>query len=351
METPTTEAPQETKDHSPYSLLAKKAFPNGFHGEVAEPTELPDSEPAEVIAEEPAEEVEQEAIESPESETTEEEEAVVSSFDDLIESQEWDNEWADSLTVKVKVDGEEKPVKLSDLRANYQMQEAASKRLEEAKAAKESAKAEAAKQSEAARTQLAIAAKLIEKAEQTLQSDIDTTDFKQLEKVDPAEAALKKIQFQERRQNLDALKQEAVQEYRKAVTQNQEEAQKVLIQRLQAEGEQLLTKIPEWSNEDTAKAEKANVSRYLSDMGFSENEIANAYDHRMIVMARKAMLFDEGAKKLEPAKQKLKVVKKTIPPGSKISPSQLTTQRKSEAKNQLKRSGSFDDALKLYKGK
>lgn len=348
METPTTESPEQETSHTPYSLLAKKAFPQGYHGEVAEqPETVVEIETETEIEPEVAQEVEEEAQEAAE---TPEEEEVVSSFDDLIQSQEWDNEWADSLTVKVKVDGEERPVKLADLRANYQIQEAAQKRLEEAKAAKESAKAEVAAQSEAARQQLVVAAKIIEKAEKSLQGDIEDTNFKELERVDPAEAALKKIQFQERRQNLDALKQEAIREYQKAVTQNQEEAQKALVQRLQVEGERLIERIPEWKSEETAKAEKANVSKYLSDLGYSDNEIANAYDHRMIVLARKAMLFDEGLKKLEPAKQKLKVVKKTIPPGSKVSTSQLNTQRKNEAKSKLRKSGSFDDALRLLRG-
>lgn len=350
MDTPTTETPETTS----LSLLAKKHF-KGFAGEVQEaatpeetPEEITEQPEEEQVEELESAEAEHESSEDPPSETEEEE--TVSSLDELIQSQEWDEEWANNLAVSVKVDGEEKPVTLSELRANFQIQEAAEKRLEEAKQVKESAKAEVAAQTEAAKQNLVTAAAIIEEAEKVLNGDIEDTNFKELERVDPAEAALKKVQFQERRQNLDALKQKAVTQYQQAVTQNQEEAQKALAQTLQEEGVKLIEKIPGWSNEKTAQAEKASVSKYLVDLGFSENEISNAYDHRMIVLAYKAMQHDEGLKKLEPAKKKLKVVKKTIPPGKQKTTSQINSERINQKRAQLRKSGKFDDALSLLRG-
>lgn len=349
METPTTEtpaeAPIETPETTSYSLLAQKEFKQGYVGEAQEVTE--DSPE---VTEEVEETLETDEI-IPEVESEEEsEEEVISSFDDLVTTQEWERDWVDSLTLKTKVDGEERPVKLSEMKASYQTMQAAEKRLEEAKAVKESAKAEVAQQNEAAKQQLVIATSIVAEAEKALQGEFDNTNFKELEKVDPGEAALKRMQYQEKRQNLDALKNKALSEYQNAVSQNHEKAQQALSERLQQESEMLIEKIPEWSNEDTAQVEKANVGKYLSSVGFADNEIAQAYDHRMILLARKAMLYDEGEKKLEPAKQKLKVVKKTIPPGSRKSPTQIHTKRKKELRENLQKSGSLEDAFRLYRG-
>ena len=180
METPTTETPETN-----YSLLAKERFGHNFVGEVQEaaPVEVP--EETQEVEEEQVLEAD-EGIEEVTEETTEEaEEATVQTFDELIQAQEWDDEWANSLAVKVKIDGEEKPVKISDLRANFQMQEAAQKRLEEAKAAKESAKAEASQKMEEANQQLAAAAAIVADAEKALLGEINNTDLDKLREQDP----------------------------------------------------------------------------------------------------------------------------------------------------------------------
>lgn len=362
MDTPTTETPEAT----PLSELAKKHFKD-YTGEVKEAA--PET-PAEETVEETETtdnstdtETEEESLEAaPEAEegedstdkTTDTEEVeddlVLRSFDELVENQEWDKEWTDSLTLNVKIDGEEKPVSITELRDNYQIQNAAEKRLNEAKEIKESAKAEVAQQQEAIQQNLVQAAAIIEQAEKALAGDIEKTNFDELEKIDPGEAALQKQKFQERQQTLAALKQSALAQYQQAVSQNQEEAQQVLAQTLQEEGQKLIEKIPEWANEETAKAEKASVTNYLMGLGFSEEEIAQAYDHRMIVLARKAMLHDDADSKLEPARKKLKVVKKTIAPGKQKSTSQLTQERQTQKRAQLKKSGRFEDALSLLKG-
>lgn len=361
METPTTES-SETN----YSLLAKKHFGANFHGESSEPAPQVTDDGGDDAIRKEAQEESQEVTETPDEaaeETTQaseseespdeslssdsEESDTVSSFEELVETQEWEPDWANSLTTKVKVDGEEKPVSLQDLKKSYQIQQAAEKRLEEAKSIKEQAKAESAKQAEQAKAQLIQSAKIIEQAEKFLQSDIDNTNLDELKKLDPAEWSAKKLEIQEKRAALNELKQSALREYQAAITQNQEEARQALQETLQEEGRLLMEKIPEWSDEETATSQKSEVAKYLVDLGFSEQEIAQAYDHRMIVLARKAMLHDKGLKSIEPAKKKLKKVVKTIPPGSKKSASETNAQRQNALRSRLKKTGSLDDAAAL----
>ena len=55
----------------------------------------------------------------------------------------------------------------------------------------------------------------------------------------------------------------------------------------------LATAIPGWRDEKRAKADKAAIRAYALKSGFSENEINQAYDPRLIVWGHKARLYDE----------------------------------------------------------
>lgn len=346
MDNPTTENPQEAPQVSSLSLLAQEHFGSEYVGEVAE--ETPEvTEPIEEEVEQVAEEAPAEEAEEVPAEETEE--VPIGSFDELVESQEWDPEWLNTLRAKVKVDGEEKEVSFSDLRASYQMQEAAQKRLEESKQKAQAVNEELSQKQEQINQQYTIAAKMIEKAEAALSSDSEKVDWDRLKVEDPAEWSAKKLDMQERRQHLDSLKQEAIDELQTAQTQNQEERNKALAEAIQQEGQRLVQKIPEWADQALAKAEKDRVASYLKDAGFADEEIASAYDHRMVVMARKAMLYDEQEKKLEPAKKKYKKVIKTLPPGSKKTESQINHEQQKRLKGSLKKSGSIEDALAVLR--
>ena len=106
--TDTEAAPEQepTEEETPprrLSLLAQQNFGNEFHGTVQEE---PETEPPEDEAEQPEPEAE-ESEEQPEPEITEEgtedEEELVSSFSDLVESQEWDWDWFKTLSTPVSV--------------------------------------------------------------------------------------------------------------------------------------------------------------------------------------------------------------------------------------------------------
>lgn len=351
MADPTTEQSVEEAPTS-LSLLASQHFGNDFTGEVkreevTETPEVPEETPEELEAEAPSEDAETEEVSASEEEAEEE----ISSLEELIQSQEWDPEWFDKLSVPLKIDGETKAVSFAELKAERQKAEAADRRLEEAKQIKETARAEIAAEQEKIQQNLIVTAKLIERAESELSAENEKIDWDTLKREDPAEWSAKKLELKERRQTLDDLKTEALSEFQQAQSQNQEKARQTLNAVLAEEGQRLIEKIPEWGNQDTASAEKAKLGKFLLDNGFSQEEVSQAYDHRIIVLARKAMLFDEKNKSLEPAKKKLAKVVKKIPPGSKKSESQINQERLSQAKSRLKRSGSLDDAMALLKAR
>ena len=57
--------------------------------------------------------------------------------------------------------------------------------------------------------------------------------------------------------------------------------------------EELLNKVPEWKDSSKASIEKEELRGFLGKEGFSDNEINGVVDHRAILLARKAMLYDK----------------------------------------------------------
>ncbi|MDB4352379.1 hypothetical protein OAA60_03000 [Porticoccaceae bacterium] len=356
MDTPTTEQPAEVQPETNYGALAKASYGNNFHGEVSEPTPEPVVEAEEAapeqVAEEAVEEVAQEAAEVEES--TEEapveaaESDVVDSWEELVESQAWEPDWANNLKHTVKVDGEESQVTTAELKADWQIRQATEKRFNESKEKGKALNQAIAQKSQELNERFAVAAKIIEDAENALLGDEAAID-PNLRTNDPAEWAAKEREIDKRRQNLAKLKTDAQSEYQKVAQHTKAERDKQLAEMIQGEQEKLSTAIPEWSNQDVASAEKAKLAKYLNSVGYSEQELNQAYDSRMIVMARKAMLHDERDTKIEPQKKRLKTIPKTLKSGAQKSETQTQLEQRDKLKAKLKASGKLEDAMALFR--
>ena len=348
METPTTETPEAAPETN-YGLLAKKNYGSEFHGEVQESApvvEGPEAviEEAPVVEEVPAE---VDAVEEA-PEIVAEEGSNIDSWEELVESQAWEPEWANKLQHTVKVDGEESQVSTADLKASYQMQEAAEKRLNESKDKAKALNQAVAEKSEQLNEQFSVAAKLIDNAEKILNSDVAKID-PNLRNQDPAEWAAQEREIEKRRTTISELRTSAQSEYQKAAQLNQAERDKQLAVVIEGERRKLSTAIPEWADQEIAKADKAKLATYLISVGYSEQELGQAYDSRMIVMARKAMLHDERDTKIEPAKKKLRSIPKTLKSGTPKTETQTQLQQRDKLKARLKSSGKLEDAMALLK--
>lgn len=342
-DTPTTEH-QETN----LSQLAKHHFGSEYKGEVTEPEiETPEEE----TKPEEQEEIEQPA-EVEAAKVEEVEEATISSLSDLIEQNEWDSEWFNSIEVPVKVDGQESKAKFSDLVASYQTQQAATKNLNEAKE-KGRVQAQAfAEKNEQLQSQFAIAAKLIEQSEQLLHQDESAIDWAKLREQDPAEWTAKKAEFSERKNIIERLKNTAISEYQNFGNMTKAERDALQAQRLQDENQKLLKLFPEWSDNTKRAAGASKIAKYLVDtIGYTPEDVAGASDHRMVAIAHKAMLYDELAGKVEPAKKKVARIPKMMKSGSIKPQDQINREKLQQLEAKARKSGSIDDAMEWLRFK
>lgn len=350
---PTTEAGEQKRELS-FSLLASEMFGSDFHGEVPkdEPEKAAADEGGEGEPDEPAEApAEGDAEpEKPEGES-EADEVVVSSLQELIEQNEWDPEWVNSLKVPVKVDGKTAEATLKDLVDGYQMRQAAEHRLEEAKAKTKTVNEELAAKSQELQAQFVAAAELIKGVESRLTDDVASINWKQLRDSDPAEYAAKKAEVAERRADIDEMKRKAVEGWQKTQETQTKELAENFKQHLAAEHAALLEKIPEWRDSEKAKAEKAELLNHLIERGFSREEAMGASDHRLLLMARDAMLLRKMKASGDVARKKMAKVPKVMKPGAPKPSDQQARERVSKLEARARQTGSLDDAFALLQAK
>lgn len=133
--------------------------------------------------------------------------------------------------------------------------------------------------------------------------------------------------------------------------QSEQEHKRQLQTELQDAAQRLPELIPEWSAPETAKAEKAQLSGWLMEQGFTREQIAQNTNPYLIAMARKAMLYDRqqatrqtAAKKAAPAKAPAKVAKPTA--SKRSSKSAAANDRVSRDFDQFRRAPSRDSAAR-----
>lgn len=177
----------------------------------------------------------------------------------------------------------------------------------------------------------------VEDAAEILQADLDdlkSKDMLELKEYDP-DAYWKKVDdVQKRAEKLQKIKEQRTEKI-------QEKTQKKLAE----ESEKLLQKIPEWLDEGKKQSEGQKVSEFLQSIGYTEQD--DLSDHRLFVMARKAMLFDQ----LQSSKvqdKKIKQVPKSAKPAGQSVKADLSDAAMKRRKA-LKKTGRLRDAQAAIK--
>ena len=241
-------------------------------------------------------------------------------------------------TFKVKVDGAEVEVSEAELLAGYSRQGDYSKKT--AALAQERAQLQQAAQAVMAERQQhqAQLAQVTQALGVQLQEQ-SRIDWQELLENNPQEYLKQRHLFEQRQAALQVAQRAQQQAHAQAQQEQAQQSQ----QRLQSEHQALLDKLPEWKDADKAKAEQTKVRDYLLAQGFNDNEVGNVADHRAVLLARKAMLFDELQAKAAANAEKVKNLpapKALVPGAREVSP----TDGRTRAMKNLAKTGSTDAA-------
>lgn len=304
------------------------------------PQEEAEANPQEEAVTEPEEEAQV-------SETTEQEEVLEEDISDEGEEvedttdQEDDGEEAEEEVqlYKVKIDGEEAEVTLEEALSGYQRERTFHKRMNEVSQKSKAIEAESA-ETKRLRDQYAEG---LQQLEQALR--VPEPNWEELRRTKTNEEfASIHAEYQIQQNNLAKVQQQQ----QAIMSQQQAEAQAQYQNHLKTEFDTMLDKIPTWRDEKVREAERSKVISYAkSHMGYTDDEIAQASDHRAIVTLRKAMLYDELMGGKTQAKKKVKTAPKMVKAGSPKTKSEVVSKRNQDMMKRFNNNSTVEGAVEL----
>lgn len=159
----------------------------------------------------------------------------------------------------------------------------------------------------------------------------------ELARTDPAEWVAQNAAFQQR----VALYQDAMAQREQLTHAQQADQQREVAEWRKAEREKLQEKLPEWRDTAKASAEQRLIAETLMQVGYSTEELTELFDHRALIVARKAALYDQlqAAK----AKQAKPEPPKALKPGAAKAPTDSQRTAYQDALAKAKRTGRPED--------
>jgi len=296
----------------------------------------PEKGQAELDETQPAEESEEEteAAASEEDDSGVEDAPDEESSEEQSEEEEEPEEQEQPQTFTVKVDGKEVSVTLDELQKGYSRTQDYTRKTQQIAEVRKQVEQE----THAVRAEREQYAQLLGALQAQLQSSEPQVDLERLYHEDPIEWVRQKEVMRERQEKLGAIQSE--QQRLSQVAQY--EQQRAMEAQLASQQEALLAALPDWKDPKKAKAEKALVIESAKAAGFSDEDLKSVYDHRLVLLLRKAALFDQMVSKRQGIKPVVNNGPRTAKPGAAGRVS--TTTESVRAKQRLAKTGRIDDA-------
>ena len=291
--------------------------------QLLQPEQSSDSAPELETAEQP---------ETVEVETTEVVEETDHEHNDVEDSEEETPEGdtePEEPRYKVTVNGEEQDVSIEDMKKGYMMESDYRKKTSEVARHRDENKVK----------EEALSSKLLE-AEAMLSLDIEdlnSEENRDLKEYDRSAYEEKKEKLEAKRNRLAELKQE-----------DQTRQQENQTARIGKEKELLLNALPEWLDEKVLTEEAGMVNTMWETMGFTPQELAAFSDHRLVILSRKAALYDK-LKAAKPESKKVQAKPKSARAGTVKSSEDKSRNRSQDARARLKKTGNMRDAQSAIK--
>ena len=226
---------------------------------------------------------------------------------------------SDEPRYTVKVSGEEREVSLDELRKGYMMESDYRKKtseVSERRAQIEQKESQIDAQLRQAEELLDLEVSALESEEmQQLREDDPDQYLREVDRVKAKADSLAKLRDERAAENAEKTKERAAQEL------------------------ELLTRaIPDWIDEDKRREEGAKVFQHLEKLGYSQEELGNLLDHRVLVLARNSMLLNQNLDT-----KRVNTPPKTQKPGTTTNTSGADEKLKA-ARSRLRKTGSMRDA-------
>ena len=242
-------------------------------------------------------------------------------------------------TFTVKIDGKEVAVTLDELQKGYSRTQDYTRKTQQIAEVRKQVEQE----TQAVRAERGQYAQLLGALQAQLQATEPQVDLDRLYHEDPIEWVRQKEVMRERAEKVQAIQAEQQRLYQTS----QREQQQALEQQLVLQKDALLAALPSWKDSKVAKAEKALVVESAKKAGFSDEDLNSVYDHRLVLLLRKAGLYDQMMSK----RQGIKPVTNGPRPAKPGAAGRVsTTSESARAQQRLAKTGRVDDAADaIYK--
>lgn len=274
--------------------------------------------------------------ENMEAESQEEATEEVSQDEEQIDTQEKQDSTAEP-TYKVKVAGQEYDVTLDELRNGYSRDADYRQKTESLAFEKKQFLSESEKQRQDYSAKLNEANQMLSVAQQQLNSEINSADLEKLYEEDPTEAARIEHRLRKKQEKINS-----------ALAKNQSEQKKQFDSYLKDQQSKLVSKMPEFSDPDKASQLKSSMKSTLNAYGFNDTEVAQVYDHRIVMLVNDAMKFRNLQKAKPNIAKKITKPGKVFTSGVKQTKADVTLKARKEKLSRLKKSGSHKDAASIF---
>jgi hypothetical protein len=288
------------------------------------------------VDEAPAETDEGVAAEADAQETTapaDGEEAEAAETDDSTEAADA----KEPQMVTIKVDGKTETVPLEEALQGYQRHRDYSRKT--ADLANDRRKVE--EQAKAVAEERQTYATMLVALRDQLQTQDPEPNWDDVYRQDPLGYARKRDEWRDKQDKVAA----AAYELQRLQSLQQKEQNETLAKVVSDGRAKMLDLYPAWKDRKVWEADRQRIVEYARDtVGYSNEEIAQAYDPRAVLVMHKARLYDElMANKPKPA-----AVKGPRAASAGAAPAQGTAARLNAAQQRLAKSGRLDDAAKVF---
>ena len=310
--------------------------------EVAEVAD--DGDPSQDTEAEPDTEIQAQAEqETEEQESSDGEQWTPNSLDDLAEALEMaPDKVAEAMKLKVKVDGVEGEATLKDVIKSYQLEQTLHSRLSAQAEERKAFETQLNELSTTLNERLTEASSSVEAIEMLMAEEYQSVDWEGLKESDPTEYMLKQQEIRDKFARLQQKKAEITQARAGEMQKQQEESRAGFDTYLKQQKQLLIEKVPEWSDEKQLKTDLTAIQDYMRSMGTTDQEIQKIVDHRVFLMALKAMRYDQVNAKAEPKMKQMKSKPKFVKPGIRKDPATVSEKRKKDAFKRAKNANTDD---------
>jgi hypothetical protein len=278
----------------------------------------------------------------PEEQEIKEEESQEETSEDVSQDEEQSDvqEKQDSTEEqlhKVKVAGQEFDVTLDELRNGYQRDADYRQKTEELSYQRKQFQSESEKQRLDYSQKLNELNQSLSVAQQDLNAEINSADLDRLYDEDPTEAAKVERKLKKKQNALNQSLQQA-----------QAEQKQQFETFLQDQQRKLVSKMPEFSDPAKASSLKANMKNTLNNYGFNDQEVAQVYDHRIVMLVNDAMKYRSMQNSKPNLAKKISKPSKVFSSGVKQGKTELNQKARKEKFSRLRKSGSTKDATSIF---